>query len=103
MVNHNLFIFACTPFIERIIKSYSANLDYKDIFYKWWRKYNVTLESLHAKDSYCSSKAGGSQGRAPGQASDYTLRAPTILTVAPITRRFTVPRFRAHLTSPGPR
>ena len=33
------------------------------------------------------SKAGESQGQAPGQASDYALRAPTLLTVAPMTRR----------------
>ena len=40
---------------------------------------------------YCieKTKAGESQGRAPGQASDYILRAPTILTVAPIIRHFT--------------
>ena len=40
---------------------------------------------------YCieKTKAGESQGRAPGQASDYALRDPTILTVAPIIRHFT--------------
>ena len=35
-------------------------------------------------------KAGESQGRAPGQASDYTLQAPTLTVyVASMTRRFT--------------
>ena len=34
------------------------------------------------------------QGRAPGG-------PPALLTVAPMTRRFNLPRFRAYLTSPG--
>ena len=50
---------------------------------------------------YVEDKAGESQGRAPGQASDYTLRAPTLLTVAPMTRRFT--KISGPLTCPGPR
>ena len=44
---------------------------------------------MHAQVEFEPFKADKSQGRGPGQASDYTLRAPTLLTVAPMTRRFT--------------
>ena len=48
-----------------------------------------------------SSKAGESRGRAPGQASDFALRAPNPLDSSTMTRCFI--KISGTQTSPGPR
>ena len=102
---------ASTSRQKRFINFVAGRIFYSRVFLVIWKLTNLFCDSWHAtqdpkhianlQGNPCKSKAGESQGRAPGQANDYKLRPATLLTVAPMTRRFT--KISGSLTSPGPR
>ena len=54
----------------------------QNILYKYRMASDKVLNVFHVDRRRPNAKAGESRGRDPGQASDYALRAPTLLTVA---------------------